>query len=88
MSMNLVMIDESKLEQIINSLNTITSHLTKENEKEWYKPIELVEKVNVGYQTIMSKIHSGDLPAKNVGTKKIPRYMIHRDVVNKIMSES
>lgn len=87
--MNIVMIEESKLNQMMNMLHNITQKLDVDDEKEVYTPAEVAKAKNLSYQTVMNKIHSGEYQAINENPKgKKPIYRIMKEEFNRIMNRS
>lgn len=84
--MNIVMIEESKLNQIMNTINSIAQKLNAKEEKEVYTVLEVAKLKGISYQTAMSKIHSNEWNAVNEGTKKRATYRIYKDEVDRIMN--
>ena len=85
--MNIIMIEESKLNHIINTINAIAKKLVPEEEKkEGYTVGEVAKLKGISYQTAMVKVHSGEWMAHNeTPSSKRPTYRIYKDEVDRIM---
>lgn len=83
------MIEETKLNQMMNMLSKITQKLSvDEDTKEVYSVMEVAKMKNISYQTAMSKIHSNEWKAINEGTKKRATYKIYKNEVDRIMNRT
>lgn len=84
--MQIVMIEESKLNEMMDTINSIAAALATNKEKETYTVSEVAELKGISYQTAMSKVHSHEWKAKNISTKSVrPTYRIDRTEVQRIL---
>lgn len=83
------MIEESKLNQMMNMLKDITNKLDVTEEKEVYTPSEVAKAKGLSYQTVMSKIHNGEYPFYNENPRgKKPIYRISKENFSQIMNKT
>ena len=85
--MNIVMIDESKLNDLFSEIKNIAKKLNLEKEeKATYTVQEIAKLKNISYQTAMKRVHNGDWKAVNeTPESKRPTYRIYKDEYERIM---